>query len=145
MRAGQLLRAFAATILVLNVIATVVAIVINLPSQFGITGTDAGEEFLTSGTAISAPLLPVVLLLIVIAFGGRADRWRWVGIAAAYLAALTVAIGGVGELVAEPTEDTPKTVLVGAGIAWIAVSVGLAAVTTAAVARRPTKENAATR
>ena len=136
MRAGQILRAFAATILVLNVIATVIAVVVNLPSQFGITGTDARSEFLISGTAISAPLLPVVLLLIVVALGARADRWRWVGIGAAYLAALTVAIGGVGELVAEPTEDTPKSVLIGAGVAWLAIAAALAAVTTAAVARR---------
>ena len=126
----------AAVVLVLNVIATVVAIVVNLPSQFGIVGTDAADEFLTSGTAISAPLLPVVLLLVVVAFAGRRDRWAWLGIAAAYLAALLVAIGAVGELQADPTEDTPRGVLVGAGVVWLAIAVVLAALATAALRSR---------
>lgn len=142
MAAGRLLRNFAATLVVLNVVATVVAVVVNWPSQFGMIGTDARREFLTSGTAISAPPFPVVLLLIVVALAGRADRWRWVGITAAYLAAVTVAIGGVGELVAEPTEDTPKAVLVGAGITWLAIAGGLAVLATAAAARRPSARRA---
>ena len=137
MPAGQLLRRFAATVVVLNVVATVVAVVVNWPSQFGMTGTDARREFLISGTAISAPPLPVVLLLVVVALAARMDRWRWGGIAAAYLAAVSVAIGGFGELVAEPTEDTPRAVLVGAGIAWIAIAVVLAGLATAAAARTP--------
>jgi peptidoglycan/LPS O-acetylase OafA/YrhL len=132
-----MLRSFAAAILVLNVIATVVAIIVNLPSQFGIVGTDAGREFLTSGTAISAPLIPVVSLLIVVAFVRRRDRWRWVGIAAGWFAALSVAIGGYGELVAEPTEDTPKAVLVVSGIVFLTIGLALAALSTAAAAQRP--------
>jgi hypothetical protein len=143
MAPGRLLQSFAAALVVLNVLATVVAVVLNWPSQFGMVGTNARREFLTSGTAISAPPLPVVLLVVVAALGGRADRWRWVGIAAAYLAAVTVAIGGFGELVAEPTEDTPKAVLVGAGITWLAIAVGLAVLATAAPARRPADPAAA--
>ncbi len=140
MPAGSPLRWFAAIVLVLNVLATVVAIVVNWPSQFGIVGTDAGSEFLTSGTAISAPLLPVVLLLVVVVLAGRRDRWGWLGIAAGYLAGVSVAIGGVGELAAEPTADTPRPVLVGAGLVWIAVGFALLVLsTTAAVKRRITK------
>lgn len=139
MRPGQALRGLAVTILVINAIAAVVAIVVNLPSQFGIVGTDARSEFLTNGTAISAPLLPVLMLVVVAVFAGRADRLRWIGIVVAYLTAATVAVGGVGELVAEPTADTPKAVLVGAGIVWIGVAVLLAAAATAAATGRPVR------
>jgi hypothetical protein len=93
--AGRL-RLFAAVLLVLNVLATAGAVVVNLPAQFGGVGTDAGDEFLTRGTAISAPLLPVVLLCIVVALSGRRDGWGWIGIAAAYATAITVGIGGWG-------------------------------------------------
>ena len=74
MNAALRLRRFALAVLVLNVVATVVAVVVNLPSQFGRVGTDAGSEFLTSGTAISAPLLPVVLLIAVAALADRAGQ-----------------------------------------------------------------------
>ncbi len=87
-RGGSLLRSFAAGLLVLNVIATVVAIVVNLPSQFGIVGTDARAEFLTSGTAISLPLIPVLSLVAVVVLAGRRDAWRWLGVAAGYFTAL---------------------------------------------------------
>lgn len=130
------LRLLAVGILLLNVVATVVAIAVNLPSQFGIVGTDASDEFLSSGTAISAPLLPVLLLLLVVLLAGRRDRWAWAGIAAAYLTAATVAIGGVGEMVAQPTADTPGWVLVGAGVAWIVIAAALAVQATLAVAGR---------
>lgn len=140
-RATSRLRMFAATVVVLNVAATVVAIVVNLPSQFGIVGTDAASEFLTSGTAISAPLLPVVLLLIVVGLAGRRDNWGWVGIGAAYLAAATVAVGAVGELQADPTQDTSRAVLVGAGVAWLAIANALAVLATAALrSRRSVKD-----
>jgi hypothetical protein len=127
-------------VLVLNVVATIVAVVVNLPTQFGTVGTDAGREFLTSGTAISAPPLPVLMLVVVAVFAGRSDRWRWVGIVAACLTAVTVAIGGIGELVAEPTADTPQAVLVGAGVVWIAIALGLAVLATAAALERSARE-----
>lgn len=89
-----------------------------------------------SGTAISAPLVPVVSLLIVLAFVHRRDGWFWLGIAAGYFTSISVAIGGFGELVAEPTEDTPKAVLVGSGIVFLALGLALAVLSTAAAAQR---------
>ena len=136
MDAARTLRRFALAILALNVVATVVAVVVNLPSQFGRVGTDAGSEFLTSGTAISAPLLPVVLLIAVAALAPRRDRWGWVGVAAGYLTAVVVATGGIGEIGAEPTEDTSRAVLVGAGVVWLAIALALVVLTTAAVRER---------
>ncbi len=64
MTAGRRLSALAAAVLVANLVAAVVAVSVNWPAQFGQVGTEAGAEVLTSGTAISAPLFPVVLLLV---------------------------------------------------------------------------------
>lgn len=129
------LRRFTLVLLVLNVLATIIAVAVNLPAQFGGVGTDAGEEFLTSGTAISAPLLPVVLMLLVVLLAPRRDRWGWVGVALAYLTAVMVGMGGIGEMTAEPTADTSRAVLITAGIAWLAVAAVLVALATAAVVR----------
>jgi len=56
---------------VLEVVATVVAVLVNWPSPFGGVGTDAGAELVTRGTAISAPLLPLVLLVLVVLLARR--------------------------------------------------------------------------
>lgn len=134
---GRRLRLVAAWVLLLNVVAAVVAVVANWPAQFGGVGTDARAELFSRGTAISAPVLPVVLLLVVVGLAPRGDRWGWLGIGAAYLTAAVVATGGIGEMVAAPTEDTPKAVLVGAGVGWLLVASALAwAATSAALARR---------
>ena len=136
MTAHRRLASFIAALLVLNVVAAVVAVIVNLPTQFGKTGTDAGEDVLVSGTAISAPLLPVLLLLAAVILVRRAGARGYVGIVAAYLAALLVLIGGIGELTAEGTDDTPKAVLVAAGVAWSAIAVALAWLATAALRER---------
>ena len=57
-------------------------------------------------------------------------------IVAAYLTALVVFTGGMGEALAEPTEHTPKEVLVAAGIGWTVVAAALVYLATAAAAER---------
>lgn len=136
MKARKRLFLFAAVVLALNVVATVVAIAVNWPSQFGQVGTDAGEEFVLTGTAISAPLLPVVLLVVIVLLARRPGGLGWVAIIAAYLTAVVVLVGAMGELVAEPTVDTPKAVLITAGLAWSLVAVVLTLLATAAVVER---------
>lgn len=133
--ASARLRQFTLVLLALNVLATIIAVVVNLPAQFGGRGTDAGEEFLTRGTAISAPLLPVVLMVLIVVLATRRDRWSWVAVALAYLTAVMVGTGGVGEMTAEPTADTSRAVLTTAGVAWLVVAVVLVALATAALVR----------
>ncbi|CAA9329818.1 MAG: hypothetical protein AVDCRST_MAG29-974 [uncultured Nocardioidaceae bacterium] len=133
--AAARLRKFTLAVLVLNVVAAGIAIVVNLPAQFGGVGTDASEEFLTRGTAISAPALPVVLMLLVLLLVTRRDRWGWLGIGLALLTAVTVGVGGFGEMAAEPTADTSKAVLTAAGIAWLVVAAVLIALATTATVR----------
>ena len=134
-RALATLRLFTLVLLALNVLATVIAVAANLPAQFGGVGTDAGEEFLTRGTAISAPLLPVVLMLLVVLLASRRDRWGWVAVGLAYVTAIVVGIGGVGEMAAEPTADTSGAVLAMSGIAWLIVAAVLIALATLVVVR----------
>lgn len=125
MARGALLR-FGASLLVLNLLAAAVAVALNWPSQFGSVGTDAGAELLTRGTAISAPLLPVALLVVSLLLVWRGGRALVVGAVGALLTAVVVLIGGIGELTAKATSDTPKAVLVVAGLAWILIAAFLA-------------------
>ena len=136
MNASEKLSRFALILVVLNAVAAVVAVAANWPSQFGDVGTDAGSDVLTRGTAISAPLLPVVLLLVVIVLARRPNALGWVAIVVAYVTALMVGIGGVGEMVADETSDVSKAVLVTAGIVWLVVASTLAWLATRAAAER---------
>jgi hypothetical protein len=136
------LRLFVVVVLVLNVVAAAVAIAVNWPSQFGQVRTDASEDFLAAGTAISAPVLPVALLLVTLLLASRRGAWGWVAIGAAYLTAILLFVGAVGEFVAEGTADTPKSVLVTAGVAWAVIAVILVVLATGAAKdrRRPKRD-----
>jgi uncharacterized membrane protein YhaH (DUF805 family) len=72
----------------------------------------------------------------VVGLAGRRGLWGWVGIVAAYVAAVAVGIGGVGEMLADPTEDTPRSVLVAAGVVWLMIAAALATLATVVVSRR---------
>jgi len=134
--ANHRLRTFALVVAVANVVATIVAIIANWPSQFGQVGTDAGEEFVLTGTAISAPLLPMVLFVIVVALATRSGGLGWGAIGAAYAVAILTGIGAYGELVAEPTADTPRSVLLAGGLAWALIALGFLVLATMAAAER---------
>ena len=76
MTANRRLSVFALVVLVANVLAAALAVWVNWPSQFGGVGTDAGQDLLSRGTAISAPLAPVlcfILVAVMVRFG------NWVG------------------------------------------------------------------
>jgi len=130
--ANRRLSVFALVVLVANVLAAALAVWVNWPSQFGGVGTDAGQDLLSRGTAISAPLAPV-LCFILVAVMVRFGNWvGWLGVVLAFLTGVLVFVGGMGELVAQPTEDTPRAVLIAAGVVWgviagIFVVLGIAA------------------
>ena len=117
------LSAVALFVLVANGLATLLAVTLNWPSQFGgVVGTDAGREWLSRGTAISAPLAPITCL-VVMAILVRLRSWAgWVGIGLTFLTSVLVLVGGMGELVAEPTADVSRAVLVAAGVGWAVVA-----------------------
>jgi membrane protease YdiL (CAAX protease family) len=136
MVANRRLFFYAVVVLGLNVIAAVVAVVVNWPSQFGAVRTDAGDDPVTAGTAISAPLLPVVLLIVIIAFARRQNALGWIAIVAAFLTAVMFFIGAMGELFAQPTAETPKAVLTTAGLVWAVVAIVLAVLAALAAMER---------
>ena len=132
MTANTRLSVFAVVVLIANVLAAALAVAFNWPSQFGGVGTDAGQDLLSRGTAISAPLAPVVGFIL-IAIMVRFTNWvGWVGVGLTFLTGVLVFVGGMGELVAEPTEDAPRAVLIASGVFWgviaaIFVVLGIAA------------------
>lgn len=136
MEANQRLLGFTVAVLILNVVAAIVAVIANWPAQFGQVGTDAGAEVLSSGTAISAPLIPVAALLVVALFAHRQGALGWVAIVAALFAAASVIIGGFGELMAEPTANTPKAVLTVGGLVWLLVGITLIILAVSAAVER---------
>ena len=132
MTANTRLSVFALVVLIGNVLAAAVAVGVNWPSQFGGVGTDAGQDLLSRGTAISAPLAPAVCFILV-AIMVRFGNWvGWLGVVLAFLTGVLVFVGGMGELVAEPTRHTPRAVLIASGVMWgviatIFVVLGIAA------------------
>ena len=121
--AATRLSAFALAVLIANALATLLAVTLNWPSQFGgVVGTDAGQEWLSRGTAISAPLAPITCF-VVMAILVRLSSWAgWLGIGLTFLTSVLVLVGGMGELVAEPTADVSRAVLVAAGVGWAVVA-----------------------
>jgi hypothetical protein len=135
--ANTRLSVFALLVLIANVAAATLAVAVNWPSQFGgVVGTDAGQDWLSRGTAISAPLAPV-MCFVLIAILVRFRTWvGWLGIGLAFLTAVVVFVGGMGELIAEPTVDVPRAVLITAGVLWGVVAVIFVALGTAATRQR---------
>ena len=132
MTANRRLSVFALVVLIANVIAAALAVAFNWPSQFGGVGTDAGQDLLSRGTAISAPLAPTVGFILIAIMVRFANWVGWLGIGLAFLTGVLVLVGGMGELVAEPTEHAPRAVLIASGVFWgviaaIFVVLGIAA------------------
>jgi hypothetical protein len=136
-QANTRLSVFALVVLIANVLAATLAVAVNWPSQFGgVVGTDAGQDWLSRGTAISAPLAPVICFVL-IAILVRFRTWvGWLGIGLAFLTAVLVFVGGMGELIAEPTVDVPRAVLITAGVLWGVIAVILVVLGTAATRER---------
>jgi hypothetical protein len=103
-------------VLVLQVVLAVVSIAVNWPSQFDGVGTNAGEEFVTRGTAVAPPLVPMLLFAAALVLAQRGGRWRTVGLVVICLLCVLFVVGSLGELFAEPTVDVPHWVLVASGL-----------------------------
>ena len=118
------LAGLCAAVVVLELLATGLAVALNLPAQFGATGTDAAAEFASRGTAISPPPLPLAVLA---AAAGLALRRGAATVAGALAVGVGVlfAIGSLGEATAPATPDVGKAVLVGSGIAGVAIALAL--------------------
>jgi len=135
--ANTRLSLFACVVLIANVLAAALAVAVNWPSQFGgVVGTDASQDWLSRGTAISAPLAPVMcfaLIAILVRFGSWVG---WLGIGLALLTGVLVLVGGMGELIAQPTSDVARPVLIMAGVVWGVVAATFVVLAIAAARER---------
>lgn len=122
--------------LVIAVLATIVAVILDLPAQFGGVGTDAASEFAGRGTAVSPPLLPLAVLAVSLLLLRRDDAWATLGCVALAILGILFAIGSVGEALAAGTPDVAKAVLVGSGIVGGLIGVTLASLAIAAILAR---------
>jgi hypothetical protein len=141
--ANTRLSLFALVVLLANILAATLAVAVNWPSQFGgVVGTDAGSDWLSRGTAISAPLAPVACFVLIAVLVRLPTRVGWLGIGLAFLTAPLVFAGGMGELVAEPTDDVGRAVLVLAGVVWGVVAVAFVVLGAAAARERRAQRDA---
>lgn len=127
---------FGIVVVVWNVIAAIAATAANWPSQFGRVGTDAKADVLTAGTATSAPALPIVVLLLALLMIRAGKAWAAFGLAGYGIVALLFIAGGVGELFAQPTRDTPRAVLVTGGLVAVAIAIVMLVLTVIAFRER---------
>lgn len=107
---------YAAALLLLQIVFAVISIAANWPSQFGYVGRDAADEFVTKGTAVAPPLVPMLAFAAAIALASRSGPWGTAGVVALALLSILFIIGSLGELFGEPTQETPRWVLVASGV-----------------------------
>lgn len=120
------------------VAAALVAVFAEWPAQFGGPGdpTNVAGEFISRGTAMSPPLIPLVLLgvgsLLV-----RRRGWPLItGAIGLFSLGLLFVIGGFGEILAPDPVTTSRTVLVVGGVLAILGGMTLAILSGAALGDR---------
>ena len=112
----------ALALLVLHAVGTALAVWANWPAQFGGVGTDAGAEWVARGTALSAPLPPLVVLAAAAVLASLRGWAARVGAALVVLLGLLFMVGALGEAFAPATEDVSKAVLVASGVLGVVVA-----------------------
>lgn len=122
------LVAFAILLLALQIVAIPVAIGFKLAYQFGGPGdpNKVASDFFFSGTAITAPVVPILLALVLLIILVRNARW-WgtLGAVGFCIVALLMFIGSLGEVLAPDTPDVPRWVLVASGVVNAGLSLTL--------------------
>ena len=135
-RTAQLLMRVCLLSAALLLAATVVSVVAGWPAQFGGAGhPDAvATEFLTRGTALSPPLLPLVLFVAMALLSPRRGVTGVTATVVLMLLGVVFVIGGVGEAAAPATPYVPAVALTASGSA--AVLLGLAVLALGGLALR---------
>lgn len=127
------------TLVTVMVVGTVIAVAAGWPAQLGGAGEPDAvlSEFVTRGTALGPPLIPLVVFIGAVLLSRRPGRARAVGLIASMLLALAFVVGAVGEALAAPAEDVPTYALVGNGIIGTVLSVAVFVTGLLALRRRP--------
>ena len=135
----------ALALLVLHAVGTVVAVSANWPAQFGGVGTDAGAEWIARGTALSAPLGPLVVLVVAAVLASLRGWVSRVGEGLVILLSVLFMVGALGEAFAPATEDVSKAVLVASGVLGVMVAGAVLVVVATGGRRRVTARRSAVR
>ena len=110
---------FAFIVLLLQVVVAIpVAIIFRWPYQFGGPGdpNSVARDVVFAGTAISAPVIPILVALAALTVLVRSPRWWGTLSAVAFcVVAVLIVIGGLGEAFAPSTPDVPRAVLITSG------------------------------
>ena len=103
------------------VVGTILSVVAEWPAQFGGPGNpnNVAGEFLSRGTALSAPLSVMVALVVFTLLASSRRWWGTIGVVGLCLLAVVTFIGSMGEAFAPATPDVPRAVLVASGILGI--------------------------
>lgn len=99
------------------IIGAIVSFAARWPAQFDGAGDPDGvaAEFLTRGTALAAPLGPMIVFALMIFFLSRTGLWEKIGIIGVTLLAIVFLIGSLGEAFASGEITTPRWVLIVSG------------------------------
>ncbi len=109
----------------LETVLALVASVADWPAQFAADGgsPDGAVQWLVEGSAVSAPL---ALLLLMIVTGALATRRGWIGVLGDLMALPLAAVnlvGALGESLAPDPVTAPRGVLVASGALGVVVAV----------------------
>ena len=114
--------------MVIALIAGAIAILENLPAQFGgfSTGLTAMQDFLYGmGTALSPPFHTLIIQFVLLVVAPRKDRWGTFGVLGLTLIGLMTCIGALGEpinrRIFNPATFDPVKALIMAGMILIPV------------------------
>ena len=138
-------RRTAAILLALSVIGSAVAVVLNLPAQFvsGTPDNEVGTSALWEGTALSAPVLPLVVLLVGVWLTTRAGWQAGLGALLLALVGAVMTIGGVGEWSKGlPFSGADTVVFVLFNVVGLCLSITLVGAAVAGLVRRNGRQGA---
>jgi hypothetical protein len=122
--------------------ATVLAIVAGWPAQFGGAGDPeaVAAEFLTRGTALSPPAVPLALFVAAALLSRRRGAGGVVAIVVLMVLGVVFVVGGLGEAMAPATADVPVIALTASGVA--AALLGVAVLVLSVLALRERRSRA---
>lgn len=117
----------ALAVFVLQVLATLAAIAFDWRTCFQASAAHepVSNAFAASGSAISAPVMPLALLVAAGLLSRRNGRWGGAGAVGTCLVAALLAFGAVGEALSHPSSHTPEAVLVFSGAFGLAQAAAL--------------------
>ncbi|GLC24932.1 hypothetical protein [Roseisolibacter agri] len=126
--AGQMLVSTGAVLAILSLAGFGLCLVFQWPSQF-VLGAVADAKVtladVVTGTVLSPPLAPWVILVVATRLAGSRRWWGTVATAVLCVLGVVFAIGGWGEAFGPANPAVPRAVLLTGGIVWMLLGLSL--------------------